>query len=376
MSASTPAPVTKLVKLACFTLAGGAVGFLLARYGLQAPGVRAALRSLSGWDLLAIPLAMVVVLAWHEAGHLAGGLSRGMRFLLFIAGPFGFFRGTAGVHFRWCFNLGTLGGIAAVLPDAGRPLKPQLQRLVWAGPGASLLLAVAAGVAFTALAGRPAAYALLVAALSGAIFLVTALPFRSGGFMSDGMQLLQLRRDPAMVERRSRLVGIVGLSLSGVRPRELDPALLAEAQSLTGPEATFDIGVWTYTMAHHLDAGDVAAASAWLDRIEARFDAYPDGFRQALATELALFEGLYRGRLEQARGWLAQARGGLVDATRRHLSEAAVAWRAGDSARARDQLKRAEAARIRSMDPGMTRLSSDQIASLEALIDAGAVKGA
>ena len=65
-------------------------------------------------------MLIVFVLAFHEAGHLAGGMSRGMRFLLFIAGPFGWIRGKDGVRFRWFFNLGTLGGVAAAMPVPGR----------------------------------------------------------------------------------------------------------------------------------------------------------------------------------------------------------------------------------------------------------------
>jgi len=44
---------------------------------------------LTAWDLLALPVLILIVLATHEIGHLVGGLSQGMRFLLLIVGPFG-----------------------------------------------------------------------------------------------------------------------------------------------------------------------------------------------------------------------------------------------------------------------------------------------
>lgn len=343
---------------------GAVVGASIARAGLQYPHVKATLHALSAWDLLALPVLLVAVLAFHEAGHLVGGISRGMRFLLFIAGPFGFFRTAGGIRFRWCFNLGTLGGLAAALPAPGQPLEPQLRRLVVAGPGASLLLALLGAAAFFGWEGRAAAYGLLTGLFSAAIFIVTALPFRSGGFMSDGMQMLQLRRDPGMVERKTRLIALVGISMGGARPGEMDPALLASAQALTGVEASYDVGVWMYSFAHALDRGDVDGASQWLDRMEGRFADYPDGFRQGLAIELALFEALYRRRLAEAEGWLGKARGGLVDASRRALAEAAVAALAGRPNEALAGLARAEDRLGRSMDPGFSRLSELQIRQL------------
>lgn len=344
--------------------AGAATGFLLARHGMDIPSVRASLASLSAWDLLMLPVLVVLVLAVHEAGHLAGGMGRGMRFLLFIAGPFGLVRTQEGIRFRWFFNLGTLGGLAAALPDPGRALRPQLVPLIIGGPLASLLLALAALGVFAGVDGRTGAYALVTMLLSTAIFLVTAAPFRAGGFMSDGMQLLQLRRDPGMVERRAHLIGLGGMSMAGTRPRDLDPDLLARAQALAGQETLYDIGLWLYCFVRALDQGDVAGAGAWLDRIEAVIDEYPDGFRQALAVEIALFEALHRRRLPQAQAWLARGKGGIVDASRRALALAAIEALSERRAQAQAALLVAERQLGRGMDAGFAKLSADQITAL------------
>lgn len=346
--------------------AGGGIGFLLAKTGMEFMPASASLKVLTAWDLLALPVIIVFVLAFHEAGHLAGGMSRGMRFLLFIAGPFGWIRGKDGVQFRWFFNLGTLGGVASAMPVPGLPLKPQLTRLVVGGPLASLVLAALAFAVFWWVPGRVGALALVTAGLSLSIFLVTAVPMRSGGFMSDGMQLLQLWREPAMVERRARLVALMGQGMSGLRPREYDRESLASAQAITGDEAIYDVGVWLYSYFNALDAGDVAGAESFLDRVEDLFDDYPDGFRQAIAIELALFEALHRRRLDEARGWLARARGGVVDVSRRRLAEAAVAALEGRRDEALSALATAEARFGASMDAGVTLLSVDQVADLRA----------
>ena len=347
-------------------IAGGVFGYLLATAGASFLPGSLSLKALTAWDLLALPVIIVFVLAFHEAGHLAGGMSRGMRFLLFIAGPFGWVRGKDGVRFRWFFNLGTLGGVAAAMPVPGLPLKPQLTRLVVGGPLASLVLAAAGFAVFWFVPGRVGAYALVTAGLSLAIFVVTAVPMRSGGFMSDGMQLRQLRRQPAMVERRARLLALMGQGLAGLRPRDYDRESLTHAQAITGDEALYDVGVWLYSYFNALDAGDVAAAEGFLARVEPLFDDYPDGFRQAIAIELALFEALHRRRLDQAHAWLARARGGVVDVSRRRLAEAAVAAREGRRDDALAALKAAEAKLGSSMDAGSTHLSADQVAGLRA----------
>lgn len=346
--------------------AGAGFGFLLAKAGMEFLPSSLSLKALTAWDLLALPAIIVFVLGFHEAGHLAGGMSRGMRFLLFIAGPLGWVRSKEGVKFRWFFNLGTLGGVAAAMPVPGLPLKPQLTRLVVGGPLASLVLAVIGFAIFWAVPGRVGAYALVTAGLSLAIFVVTAVPMRSGGFMSDGMQLLQLRRNPAMVERRARLLALMGQGLAGMRPRDYDAQALGHAQAITGDETVYDVGVWLYSYFNALDAGDIDAAGKWLARIEPLVDDYPDGFRQSLAIELALFEALHRRRLDHARTWLTRARGGVVDVSRRQLAEAAVAAREGRRDDALSALALAEARLGSGMDAGAIHLSADQVAGLRA----------
>jgi hypothetical protein len=365
----TPSKARRAAGFLGVLLAGALVGVLGALAGKQLAPVRETLDTLSGWDLLVLPLVWLLAVGLHEAGHLAGGMSRGMRFLLFIAGPFGWVRSGDGIRFRWYFNLGTFGGIAAALPAADRPLRPQLLRLVAGGPLASLALALLSFAAFAAFEGRPAAYALIFGALSLLVFLVTAAPFRAGGFMSDGLQFLELRRNPGLVERRVRLTALMGMGLSGVRPRDLDPALLAQAQALTGDEALYDIGVWFYSYGQALDRGDIPAAGAWLDRIEAVLDQYPQGFRQAMTVELALFEALHRRRPDIAEAWWARSRGGVVDPSRRALAEAALAALGNRTDAARAALDRAQAQLGRGLDPGMAAVSADQIAGLRHHLD-------
>ncbi|MEP6907045.1 MAG: hypothetical protein ABI858_03555 [Pseudoxanthomonas sp.] len=62
--------------------------------------------------------------------------------------------------------------------------------------------------------------------------------------------------------------------------------------------------------------------------------------------------------------WLAKARGGIVDTSRRHFAEAALAALRGDDAAALVLLQQARKGLKQSMDPGFAHLSRDQIDEL------------
>ncbi|RYZ71588.1 MAG: hypothetical protein EOP91_10470, partial [Lysobacteraceae bacterium] len=72
-------------------LGGGVLGYLLGFVLGRGPsasdsGLKTVLDALSAWDLLALPLLVLAVIAVHEAGHLLMGLRQGMRFLLYVVG--------------------------------------------------------------------------------------------------------------------------------------------------------------------------------------------------------------------------------------------------------------------------------------------------
>ncbi len=357
-------------------LAGGAAGALLgygvARWAAQHGTLRPLLDALGPADLLALPLIYLLVIAVHELGHLAGGISRGMRFLILIVGPFRLTRTVEGLRFDWFWNAGTLGGLAAALPDPAHPAEPQLRRLILGGPLASLLLA-ALGVAVTlAFEGRIGAYGTLVAAFSSLIFLLTATPFRAGGFLSDGMQYLEMLRGGESVRVRVLLTGLIGQSMGGTRPGELDAGALQQALDSPDREPLRRLSTALLAYLHAWDRGDIATAGQHLDEVEAGIDQYPDGFRQSLAIELSLFAALERGHGAGATTWLARAKGGVVDAARRSLAEGAVHWLQGDSASASAKVRQGLSQLPRSSDPGLAAMTRVQLQRLQSRIESTA----
>jgi hypothetical protein len=330
------------------------IGYWIGKHAAGLPGLRQHFEALGTLDLLLLPVLILAVLATHEVGHLLGGFSRGMRFLLLIVGPFQWTRSPGGIRFKWVFNLGTMGGIAAATPDPAAPLTPQLRRLIIGGPLASFVLAVLGLAIALGFEGRAGAYGVIIAAMSFLIFLVTAAPLRAGGFMSDGMQYLELHRGGAAVTERQVLVRLMGVSYSGIRPRDWEPQLVNDALAMQQAEPLRRVAGRLFALYQAMDCGGMDRVREHADWLAEHVDDYPGGFRQSITLELCLV-ACQRGDLEAAREWWKRSRGGVVDAARRALAEASLAALEGDAAR----LECALVAGRRALRAAWTRASSN-----------------
>jgi hypothetical protein len=316
------------------------------------------------WDLLAFPFLMLIVLGVHEIGHLIGGLSQGMRFLLLIVGPFGWHASVAGPRFEWNTNVALMGGLAATLPtETGASLRRQLLVMIAGGPLASLLLAIFAVAAIAYVEPRIAAYCLIVAATSFGIFLVTLIPTRAGGFMSDGMQLIDVWRGGTAVVERSALLRIFAQSMDGVRPRDWDPEALAELSRADSEDPTRRTGGLLYSFMWAMDGRRDADIAHYRALLESSVDGYPSGFRQSVHVELAIGAWL-AGDTDTVRRHLAASKGGIVEKSRRLLAQAALARLEGrEEDCERDRLLALKAL-AKASDAGQQKLTEDQLAML------------
>lgn len=355
--------------LLAFAVGGGFVGWFGARFGAQKELIRSLLGpldALNAFDLLALPLSLFLVVLVHELGHLAGGRLRGMRFLLLIVGPLRLRRTVSGLKLD-CFLRGdTFGGLAAAMPTKDRIGAREFLPLVIGGPFASLLLALAGFATAYALDGRWAAHAGILGVLSFLIFLVTAIPMRAGGFLSDGMQFVELLRGGPAVEQRTLLVAAYAQSLAGVRPRDRDASLLERGLALAGHEPMRDVALQWMAYQAALDRRDLDGAADWIDRVADGYDAYPAGFREALACDVAYFAARYRGDLPAALTWSERAKGGMVETAARALTEAAIALARDDATAATAAVERGESALREIGDAGTIPLLQDELRALRA----------
>lgn len=329
-------------------------------------------------DLLFIIPILLLVIFVHELGHMAGGMVRGMRFLLLIVGPFQWAQSVTGISFTWNLNPSLMGGLAAAVPNRQRSLLPQLLGMVLGGPLASLLLGGSAIVTVSLLNGylpdRPLNLILLTGLFSLLIFLATAIPSRVGGMQSDGWQLIELLRGGAAVLERQLIIEIMAASLAGERPRDWDQETIAQLEQLESRDPLRRIAASLQVLYHYWDRGQYERVEPLMDWIDKHLEHYPDGFRQAVHLELALLSldsnvGSTGHSCFAAERHMTAAAGGIVDPARRQLLAAAVALREGRFDEV--QLAIIEARRVlpRGMDPGINLFTADQLDRLEGDIE-------
>jgi hypothetical protein len=204
-----------------------------------------------------------------------------------------------------------------------------------------------------------AAYAFIIGGFSLLIFVVTALPFRAGGFMSDGMQFVELMRGGSAVEERQTLTLLMGQSMAGTRPRELDQTLIKRALGFD-KEPLREVVAHMYAYYAALDGGNESVVLEQADWLAEHVTQMPLGFRQSLTLELAMHEAT-RGNAENAREWMNQSKGGVVDGARRALAEALLAIAVGDKDNAKTWLMKARKLIPRGYDAGSGLLTLSQI---------------
>ena len=324
-----------------------------------------ACRLLTVWDIPAILVLYLFAVGIHEIGHILGGLSQGMRFLLLIIGPFAWLASDSGTRFEWNTNPTFLGGAAATLPTkAGASLRRQLLMLNAGGPIASLLLASAANALATVSAPRFAAYCTFVAAASFGIFLITLLPLSIGGSMSDGMQISNAFRGGSAVIEHYALSQIFAQILRHVRPRDWDSSAIDELSRLSFEDPLRFTSGLPLLLARAMDCRHDADIARYRELLEAGVDGYPSGFRQSIHIELAVCAWL-AGDTDAVRRHLEAGQGGIVEKSRRLLALAALAKLEGrDEDCERDRLLAIKAL-TKASDAGQRKLTEDQLAMLQ-----------
>jgi hypothetical protein len=350
-----------LFVLVAFVLAGAATGI-----GIGYVIGRIAKASAHPLHMGLAEVALVPVLGFaaifiHELGHAIVGSLVGMRFILLTTGPLKIVVEDGRMRLRFNPQPGLWGGLTLLVPRDPREMSAQLLPMIAGGPAANLLLAVACGAAYL-LWSQPRPTVLMeLALISGAFCLITLIPNRTGGYASDGAQLLTLQKDPEDAEIRIVLSTLAGLSMSGTRPRDYDRGLIDRALGSARSPA-HQLGAYYVAGMNALDRG--APAERFLEPMGELYTEMPEGLRQSVALWLAYHHAVIRDDVGVSERWLAAGKGGLVDADVRDLAEAAVAFARGESSAARELVRRGLARRP-GMDPGVWQLTRDLLHDLE-----------
>lgn len=342
--------------------------------GLGMAAVIAALGRVSGWDaalmLVALLPAVWLHLVVHEAGHALMGWAGGQHVAAIGLGPWRFERGGDGWRASKATSVQGIGGFALVLPKTEVISRAARSAYLLGGPLANLALALlcVAGVAGFSIDGRPAALLNLVAAVGALIGTINLVPFLSGGWSSDGRQLLALWRQWPEAQVGERMSRWAALSMLGVRPRDwpIVDAPLSAADDDALPQALRD-AMTRCRLVVAIDRGEAASphAQAAARALADGFWQGPDGLRQLTAGLLATWALKTGAAPAVVEAWLAESEGGLLDqsATRAWL-RAAIARARGDEAEAQVRLTEARTALPRMMDPASRAMLADELASM------------
>jgi hypothetical protein len=325
--------------------------------------------------LLALVPLFLLMVGIHEGGHLTAGALARFTPCLLIVGPFKLERAASGWQLGMNRSFPLYGGLAAATPNGVARLRQRMTLLVAGGPGASLLtgagaLAVLAGAGITreSTLGGGAAVAYLLTLAFGlgslAIAFAALVPGSGHGFASDGARLRRFLQDSPEVEAEVALLGLIGASMAGQRPRDWEPDLVALALRLE-PGTPYATAGRMLAHSHALDRGDIPGARGHLQAALARCDTLPDMTLPALLLQATYFEAVHDRDAVSARRHLTSAGPGVLVAPHaRPLSEAAVLLAEGDAAAAASALALAARELPQASDRGGARMAADQIAQL------------
>ena len=293
-------------------------------------------------------MALLLVCAWvhviiHELGHALVGKLVGME--VFSIGVFRWRWDHDGETWRRRYGEAVAGisGYVLLAPRPGTPLsRSRIALYALGGPAANLLLAVP--VLAIWLVGDVTGVAKL--ALGAWVFvglafgLVNLLPFRSGGFRTDGGKLLDLLRDPQGVFIGFMALQVIRASRSGTRARDWDEGLLAPWADYRELQTDDRVAAAGNCLLRALDQNDPAVADDCARCLLEHFSTASGATRSGIALLMAM-HAVPRGHpLEAIRAWRAEIGPHLIDlGAYRAWLDAEIALREGRSDEARSQLE-------------------------------------
>lgn len=313
-----------------------------------------------GSAILIALAALYLVLLTHELGHLFFGKLAGMRPFLLITGPLKLIATQKGWQISLNTNIALAGGLAACMPVRTETLRRDLLWLTAGGPITSLLGSLLGFLlyAFVPDGSSGSFFGLLFGVTAGAIFLVTLIPAKTSGFMTDGAQILSLLRGGIEAEQRALILILQAESLNGVRPRDYSPEIFQRLLAMRC-NPMMDATVHLLAYYHLLDRGDVAQAGQALEQVLASEKDLPEGLKQAVYLEAAFFQAACRKQAGLARQFFQRGGGALTEKHALLRSEAAVLFAEGRFAEARIKFSQAEPLFESAFDAGGARAEKD-----------------
>jgi hypothetical protein len=265
-------------------------------------------------------VALIVAVVVHELGHVVTGYLVGLRVARVHLGPLEIRDyGRPRVRLVWSLQ----AGVVLVPFDRTAALGPLRWGLI-ASTAAGPLAGLASGAAVIALAGGlrladPFSVAQAVGQMSLILGLLNLLPLRSGEQLADGRRIFSLLLRNRECGHILAATLMLGEALSGRRPREWDPGLLAVMER--SPNDVF-ARLCLYEAA--IDRAEIEEAGRHLDAAVALRKEKWTAADAILFLEAAYYAARHRSDARAARALLGLAQGGGVVDYMRARAEAAV----------------------------------------------------
>jgi hypothetical protein len=371
----------RIVSIVLFS-AFGVAGYFFGKWIIQS---RPTFQEIGTYSPLGITLLIIgifisfhVVIFLHELGHIIGGLLAGDSFGFMVTGPLHIESDNGRLRLRFNRDLSLYGGLALTYPQQTTNFKKRRIMMVAGGPVASLLTAIVFELlAFTGeqyLSGSSATslraqlwidLSYVTAVLSLFIFLVTIIPLKTGGFMSDGMQLVYLFQDKRESKAYAAINQLFASSLIGTRPRNFNEAWLNDLQSLPD-NTTMGVAANLYYYYFHLDRGDPEVAGRFLRLVEQNLKTYPSAFRKELLVEIGIYAGAFEKDLDKTlRIWKAVRRHlERKNEANLHIYRTIIASLEHKTDQFRASLEKANEALKQSKEKGLALMQRDMLRDL------------
>lgn len=257
-----------------------------------------------------------------------------------------------------------------VLPR-GRNLRKRLLLYIGAGPLTSLLSGVAAAVCAAYSQGlAPVWFRCALVAYSGfSMFMgiLSSLPVAGGSWLSDGVRMRMLWRDTPAAARSCCLFLLIGATMRGMRPKDLDPELMRVASSISDGSIE-DLSAASHRYNWAVDSGRIEEARALLAWILERRQHLPEPSRPVWLCEAAWFEAAFRQDAAAARTWMEHPENRIsrASAGARLKAQAAIAALEGRFEEAQELARQALRELERSPNIGIVDSNREALARVTA----------
>ena len=365
----------KILLFIFFMIVGGAVGYFVGKYVMKNSA------ALPASVLVAIAVffvpAFLIVIGFHESGHVIAGILMKFEFKSITVGPFMWEKQQRGIAFRWNKNVNTSGGLALCLPVGGENLKRRFAVYAAGGPLASIVLEIVMYLLSRIVPGIATegnTLALIVkwllmeiALLSALIAIATLIPIHTGGFSSDGARIINLLKGGDVSRFELLILKLMTATTGGVRPSLYSMNDLHEARQLA-VQLNAPFGVYLHSFFHQaaFDKGEWDTAEVHLRDYIADADAIPDGVRGMVWLDAAFFYAYAKKDLVQAQHYFEMFQlAALIPAAQISATEAAISILKKDIQAANAAIENARIALPDMIDQGNAIALAEKLTELK-----------